>query len=227
MSEATIRSSEARTPNPQSPRKATSLSGKTRAALFAEWKRFSANIVGPEELDDRGLRLWWTNQQLNTFYAKHGGRFVTIDRRRVFIPCDRIVVNSWSSLRAFEVHYLLWIMREESGDGPAYRAELIERIARDLWGPDAWRPFLIDRLMDRFGIVGALREAPSRAVLEPPLQDLAPDQAHALIEELLSRLARKQIALAGDTPEPEVVEHKIEGLRKTYSRKGAKTLSGK
>jgi hypothetical protein len=172
-------------------------------ALHAEWRKFSLNLAGPEELDERGLRLWWATEELRKYYRAKGGRFARIDGRTVFIKCDDIVVSSWKGLNKFEARYLVKVMREETGEAAAYRAGLIERIARELWGDGRWGSELIARLHDRFPQV-------------PSPKSLDPSQAHALIEELLSRLARKEIAMAGGEVRWDAVEAKIEQLREKF-----------
>ena len=86
------------------------------------------------------------------------------------------VIASWNQLSQNEARFLLKIMREESGDGPAYRATLIARLAVELFGPD-WDAVLRERLMQRFRVASP--------------ESLAPNEAHAEIEELLSRIARR------------------------------------
>ncbi len=60
--------------------------------------------------------------------------------------------------------------------GPAYRAQLIARLAMELFGAD-WYRIILDRVIERFRI--------------GRLEELSPAQAHAEIEELVSRLARR------------------------------------
>lgn len=130
------------------------------AALYAEWKKLSPNLVGPDEsMTERDLRIWYANQKL------HGRR---LNRG---IPD----VKSWNDLKPNEARYLLRCMREESGDGPAYRAQLIARLAMELFGAARDRK-LGDRLRARFRKFKAI--------------DLTPAEAHSEIEELISRIAR-------------------------------------
>jgi hypothetical protein len=187
---------------------------KPLSGLFAEWRKVSAELCGeplegekPQDAERR-LRIEWTNEQLRQFYAKKGGRFTRINGRTVFIECDGALVSSWNSLREPEIRYLGRCMRELTGDGTAYRAGKVRQIARALWGPDAWEPFLIQRLADRYGVAIDSRR--------PEPESLTPRQAHELIEELLSRLARKEVAMAGDESTPEIDEHKLEEVRRRY-----------
>jgi hypothetical protein len=52
---------------------------------------------------------------------------------------------------------------------------------------------------------------------------LTPGEAHAFIEELLSRIARKEIAAAGDDVNEETLDHESEEVRERFSRRGAET----
>jgi hypothetical protein len=159
--------------------KINSQAAKALRALHAEWRRFSPNLMGPEELDERGLRLWWTNGQLRSRKSR---------------------IESWNDLTASQARRLLKIMREETGWAAEYRAELIRRIACELAEPGD--PTGEIRAHTRFGV--------SR------LRSLAPADAHALIEELLSRLARKEIAMAGAEVRWDLVEARIEELRRRF-----------
>ena len=129
-----------------------------RRALFAEWKKVSVSLAG--EGTEREARLAWSNRLL------HPKR---IDARKSDI-------TSWSELTMGEARYLLRQAREQSGDGPAYRAGLIARLAVELFGAD-WDAMLRARLLDRFRV--------------PNPQRLLPNEARAEIEELLSRIARR------------------------------------
>jgi hypothetical protein len=113
-------------------------------------------------------------------------------------------VNSWNDLTERQAKFILKQMREATGDGPAWRARRIEQAAMRLWGERDWASSLVTRLRDRFP-------------LAPDTWHLTPAQAHALIEELLSRTARKEIVEAGDKVTDETVEHKIEELREKLS----------
>ncbi len=126
-------------------------------ALYAEWRKLSPSIE--IEGDERTVRLAWTNQ---TLQGRGNGR--------KFKP-----IETWKDLAAGQARYLVRRMREASGSGPSYRANLIARLAAELWGAD-WDRFLATRLQDRFGVVRA--------------QDLEPRDARAMIEELKSRVER-------------------------------------
>lgn len=119
--------------------------------------------------DDRGFRLTWTNQVLGRTTPDSPPQ----PRRG---SAERGVVASWNDLSENQARYLLRKMREESGDGAAYRARLIVFAARDLFGAE-WDQLLSARLEDRWHVF-----TPDK---------LTPAQAHAEIEELLSRIARR------------------------------------
>jgi len=163
----------------------------TQRALYAEWGEFSRNNAGPEGLTERDWRLYWTNGRL----AARGQRSV----------------ESWTDLSERNARYLLKVLREETGEGPAYRAELICRMARAVWSDEVCLSAVTMRSFDRFGVTD--------------LRDLSPADAHALMEELLSRIARKEIAMADDdASEGAVLEHKIEEVRNRFApqrRKGS------
>jgi len=89
---------------------------------------------------------------------------------------NRRQITSWSQLTRGEQKALLRKMREDSGSVAEYRAILIGRLAAGLFGA-AWERLLVERLKMRFQI-GDLRS-------------LTPSQAHAEIEELMSRIARR------------------------------------
>jgi hypothetical protein len=140
-------------------------------ALHAEWRKMSPNVefrVEGRELkpgeEERLARLAWTNSALVTRHSS--------------------LVTSWSQLTQGQAKYLLKKMREESGDGPAYRATLIARLAVELWGVGGqgpgvgdWDAILRERLVQRFRV--------SRP------EDLAPGEAHAMMEELQRRIAER------------------------------------
>jgi hypothetical protein len=69
-------------------------------------------------------------------------------------------------------------MKERSGSNAAYRAQLIARLAVELFGSD-WDAILRERLRERFRL----------STVDCRL--LTPAQSHAEIEELLSRIARR------------------------------------
>jgi hypothetical protein len=85
-------------------------------------------------------------------------------------------ITSWSELTEGEARYLLKLMKEESGSAPDYRGMLICKLAQELFG-QPWFAALTERLSTRFR-----KRAPA---------DLAPAEAHAEIEELMSRIARR------------------------------------
>jgi len=130
-------------------------------ALHAEWRKLSPNLaLEPLEGEtpkaaERRVRLAWTKEKLKGRKSK---------------------VESWNELTQNEARFLLKKMREESGDGPAYRATLIARLAVELFGSD-WDAILRARLIQRFRV--------------PSPESLAPNEAHAEIEELVSRIARR------------------------------------
>ena len=124
--------------------------------LYAEWKKLSPNLTAPdEEMSERDLRMWWTNQRLAN---------------------GELRIASWNDLKPGQARFLLRCMREESGDGPAWRAQMIGRLAQELFGA-AWDRLIKDRLIARFQIYR--------------LEDLTPRQGHEFMEELLSRIARR------------------------------------
>lgn len=141
---------------------------KTLKALMAEWSKLSPNIAAepregesPKECERR-VRIEWATERLK-------GR--------------RSNVESFNVLTDAEAKFLIRCAREESGDGPAYRAKLIALAAAELWprlatgdsGP-GWDEMLRERCMQRF------------RVARPEL--LAPNEARVLLEELISRIAR-------------------------------------
>lgn len=145
---------------------------ETLKALHAEWHKFSANLSS--DLPERELRLQWANERLHA--RARQGHWKTVAGRRVFIEESAALrsIGSWSQLTEGEARHLLSLMREESGDGPAYRALLIGRLAQELWG-STWDMHLADRLNARFHVHQAA--------------DLSPRDAHASIEELVRRIA--------------------------------------
>jgi len=147
-------------------------------ALHAEWRKLSPNLsIEPERGEtpaqaERRVRLIWTNERL----GRGAGR-PALRRAQQAAP-----LQSWNDLSQSEARRLLKIMREESGDGAAYRGQLIARLAVELWGGSSgstggWDAFLRERLRERFRL--------------STLDSLTPAQAHELIEELLSRIARR------------------------------------
>jgi hypothetical protein len=162
------------------------------AGLFAEWRKFSPGLAGPEGLDERGLRLWWANEQLKNRKSR---------------------VESWKELTAGELRKLTRIIQEETGGIAAYRTSLIERIAQELWSPARAESELVSRAWERFQSTN--------------WRQLSPEQAHELIEELLSRLARKQLADEGREVRWEVVENRIEELRERFSSRKSRVERGR
>jgi hypothetical protein len=142
-------------------RRSPRLAARTLRALHAEWRKLSPNLeIEPLEGEtpkdaERRVRIEWSNRQ--------------IVRSR-----DR-QIESWSQLTTGQAKFLLKRMKEESGSGPAFRAQFIAELAIRLWGSD-WDAFLGERLRERFRV--------SRA------QDLAPRDARAMIEEFKSRIER-------------------------------------
>ncbi len=169
--------------------------------LHAEWHRFAPGLAGPEDLDERGMRLWWANQELAKFYKARGGRFVRINGRNVFMSIDAHPILSWKDLRPYEAKHLLQVLREETGEAAAYRIGLMHWLTMELAG-DPWYPNL--RADARFG--------------SNDLRKLSPRQHKALIEELFSQLARKEIAQAGDEVNGYAVKRKMNELRKRFSK---------
>ncbi len=85
-------------------------------------------------------------------------------------------VESFKSLSFSQGRRLLFGLREISGAGPEYRTRLICIAASDLFGAD-WHEELQGRISSRFTISA--------------IADLTPAQGHELIEELISRIARR------------------------------------
>jgi len=176
-------------------------------ALHAEWRKLSPNLaIEPLEGEtpkdaERRVRLEWTNARIKRGSRSRSEREGIASRGKPPTPESRIAnrdsegkptpIVSWSDLSQGEAKRLLKLMREESGDGPAYRAQFIARLAVDLWGSD-WDSFLGERLRDRFHV--------NRA------QDLTPREARAMIEELKSRAERgKEAATSAAPRKPEAV----------------------
>lgn len=158
---------------------------KTRAllrGLFRDWPEISAGLsVEPVENEtakdaEHRARIEWTNEQLREFYAKKGGRFTRIGGRTVFVKCDSKMVASWSDLHEQEIRFLRKRVWNLSGAGARWRAMKIAQMAADLWGAD-WDDFLHSRLGERFRVGKPV--------------DLSPAEAHAMMEELESRIARR------------------------------------
>ena len=75
-----------------------------------------------------------------------------------------------------EANRLLYALKEASGSNAAWRALKLGELAAELFGGQ-WHAILRERLMQRFRV--------------PSPESLAPNEAHAEIEELVSRIARR------------------------------------
>jgi len=84
-------------------------------------------------------------------------------------------VTTWAMLTYGEANRLLHALKEASGSNAAWRALKLGELAAELFGGQ-WHAILRERLMQRF------------RVLSP--ESLVPNEAHAEIEELVSRIAR-------------------------------------
>jgi hypothetical protein len=146
---------------------------ETLRGLHAEWRKLSPSLGS--ELPEREARLAWTNEKLQ------------------WAPGKGPVITSWSGLTEGQARRLLKIMREESGDGPEYRATLIATLACEFFGAE-WDRYLREDLIKRFHTSYP--------------QSLTPAEAHAEIEELVSRIARR-------------VGVEIEEVRARFRRAGA------
>lgn len=141
------------------------LPARLRNALFAEWSKFSPTLEW--DCTEREARIRFANE---TLFPQLSARLAPI--------------TSWSDLTSGQAKRLLHEMKERSGSNAAYRAQLIARLAVELWGgasgsTGGWDAFLRERLRERFRL--------------STLDSLTPAQAHELIEELLSRIARAQL----------------------------------
>jgi hypothetical protein len=126
----------------------------------------------------RGLHAEWRE-----FSRNHGGPEGLTERDwRLYWTNGRLAarrqrsVTSWSELTQGQAKYLRRLLQEENGSGPAYRAAKIGRMAAELWGAD-WNKFLSIRLGERFRVGSP--------------EDLSPRDARAMMEELESRIARR------------------------------------
>jgi hypothetical protein len=119
-------------------------------ALRAEWAKFSPQLLW--ECTEDEARHRWSSEVLHR------------------------PVSSWATLTYGEANRLLRALKEASGSNAAYRAQLIARLAVELFGSD-WDAILRERLFQRFQVASP--------------ESLAPNQAHAEIEELVSRIARR------------------------------------
>jgi len=135
-------------------------------ALHAEWRKLSPNLAvepGEGETPARAERRVRIEWSRRVLHAKRLDKGVRD-------------IESWNDLKPGEAKFLLKKMRDESGSNSAYRAMLIAQLAVELFGPD-WNEVLRERLVQRFRT--------------PNPQSLNPTEAHEMIEELLSRLARR------------------------------------
>jgi hypothetical protein len=150
---------------------------QTLKAMHAEWRKLSAGLAcEPAEGETQ----------------KQAERSVRLDWTNVKLKKPQGFFTSWNQLTEGQARRLIKLMREESGDGARYRAMRIAELACELWGGRQWDDFLCTCLGERFH-VGDPRE-------------LSPDQAHIIMEELQSRIARRD----GLT---------IEDVRKRFSKK--------
>jgi hypothetical protein len=85
-------------------------------------------------------------------------------------------VTTWATLTYGEANRLLRALKEASGSNAAWRALKLGELAAELFGGQ-WHAILRERLMQRFRV--------------PSPESLAPNEAHAEIKELLSRMARR------------------------------------
>ncbi len=113
------------------------------------------------ELPERELRLEVANQVLRPQSA--------LGKRPE-------AITSWSSLTVGELKRLRRWLSESSGSAADFRGALIGKFAVELWGAD-WSALLEARLEERFR---------TRRVLA-----LSPVEARSMIEELVSRIARR------------------------------------
>jgi hypothetical protein len=132
-------------------------------ALHAEWRKMSPNV----EFRVEGRELKPGEEERLARLAWTNSALVTRHSS---------LVTSWSQLTQGQAKYLLKKMREESGSNAGWRALKLAEIAAELFGPD-WNQVLAERLSQRFRV--------SRP------QDLTPREFWAEVEELLSRIARR------------------------------------
>ena len=133
-------------------------------ALRAEWAKFSPELLWECSEDDARHR--WSSEILHR------------------------PVTTWATLTYGEANRLLHALKEASGSNASYRAQMIARLAVELFGSD-WDAILRERLLQRFRV--------------PSPESLAPNEAHAEIEELVSRIARR------DGVEIEEVRKRVKG----------------
>jgi hypothetical protein len=130
-------------------------------ALHAEWRKLSPNLA---------------IEPLEGETPKAAERRVRLAWTSEQLKSRKVKVESWNALTQNEARFLLKKMREESGSNAAYRASLIARLAVELFGHD-WNNIVRERLGERFQL--------------STLNSLTAAQAHSMIEELLSRIARR------------------------------------
>jgi len=167
--------------------KTQSLTPNALRALHAEWHKLAPQVA-IAGLTERECRMYWTNEKLGVRSQESGSRKGLNPKSRILNP-----ISSWNDLTDGQAKFLLKQMREQSGDGPQYRAVLIAKLACEFWGPRDWDM--------------ALRQDLARRFKTPYPQSLTPAEAHAAIEELTSRIARR------DGVEIEVVRGKFSGKK--------------
>lgn len=113
-------------------------------------------------------------------------------------------VTSWNGLSRSAAGKLIAAMRADLGrrNLPSRAQKMILALAVELW-PEHWDAALRDRIGVRFRV--------------GKVEDLTPSDAHALIDELLSRIARRDLQIAYGTASPRLQE-KIAELRERFSR---------
>jgi len=138
-------------------------------ALRAEWAKFSPELLW--ECSEDEARHRWSSEILHR------------------------PVTTWATLTYGEANRLLHALKEASGSNASYRAQMIARLAVELFGSD-WDAILRERLQERFGsrkLEVGNREGPHFPLptSHSRLYSLSPAEAHAEIEELISRIARR------------------------------------
>ena len=147
----TATQTESRGPSPETRRSSRRMIALWQhRALRAEWAKFSPEL-GWECSEDEA-RHRWSSEILHR------------------------PVTTWATLTYGEANRLLHALKEASGSNATYRAQMIARLAVELFGSD-WDAILRERLLQRFRV--------------PSPESLAPHEAHAEIEELVSRVARR------------------------------------
>lgn len=130
-------------------------------ALHAEWRKLSPNLA-IEPLEGE-----------TPAEAERRARLAWTNEQ---LKSRKLKVESWNELSQNEARFLLKKMQEESGSNAAYRATLIACLAAELFGR-GWDAVLRERLGERFQL--------------STLNSLTSMQAHSMIEEFLSRIARR------------------------------------